>query len=115
MTTNPPDPAAPALCPDCQAAPGELHQDGCDIALCAQTGRQHLMCDHDEDDERCRSTWTGQWPGTAECREWGWCVRDVPGLGLTPCPAEDPHAVEDLNRLVTGARWDADSQRFQRI
>ncbi|MFE4398723.1 MULTISPECIES: hypothetical protein [Streptomycetaceae] len=113
MTTSTPDTATDP-CPDCQAAPGDVHQDDCDIALCAQTGRQRLMCGHDEDDERCRSTWTGQWPGTAECREWDWYVRDVPGLGLVPCPADAPDAVEDLNRLNTNARWNPDTQRFQR-
>ncbi|MGW2401774.1 hypothetical protein ACWCYY_34995 [Kitasatospora sp. NPDC001664] len=104
-------------CPDCQVEPGDLHQEDCDIALCAQSGRQLQMCDHDQDDERCLSIWTGEWPGAAECREWGWFVRATPDpvLGLVPCPADDPDAVEDLNRLLTGARWDPAAQRYQRI
>ncbi|WP_331731451.1 hypothetical protein [Kitasatospora sp. NBC_01300] len=102
-------------CPDCQAAIGELHQDGCDTAHCPLTGGQRLTCGHDEDDEDCRSTWSGLWPGDAECREWDWWVRDVPGMGLIPCPANAPGAVEDLNRLVYAARWDPAAQRYQRI
>jgi len=50
-------------------------------------------------------TWTGEWPGIAECRERGWYCQD--GFGpssrwgsFCPCPKDAPGAMEDLNRLA---------------
>lgn len=58
--------------------------------------------------------WTGEWPGVAECREYGWYAYLVPGRGWVPCPADHPEAMPDLNRLIMEGRWDADKGRWLR-
>ena len=69
-------------CPDCGVGPGEFHKTGCDIEQCPYCGWQLISC-------RCRRTpplddrmlWMGVWPGVAECHEFGWFARLVPGKG----------------------------------
>lgn len=67
-----------------------------------------------------RERWSGEWPGLAECREFGWYVKwvetDHPwgGTCWQRCGPEDPDARGDLNRLAVEARWDADKGRFVR-
>ncbi len=66
---------------------------------------------HDAEIAKCGGPlpWTGEWPGRAECREFGWfCDKDNP---RRRCAADDPGATEDLNRLVW-ARWDKEARRF---
>lgn len=97
-------------CPDCQAAPGHPHHAGCDVARCARTGIQRLMCDHDD----CNTLWTGQWPGTAECAEYGWWIVENPEGGWIPCTADTDDAQPDLNRLndPAHAHWDPNAHRY---
>jgi hypothetical protein len=53
-------------CPDCGAAVGEDHVDGCDVARCQKMGGQRLSCDCGD----CgNDAWTGLWPGIKECYE----------------------------------------------
>ena len=66
-----------------------------------------------------RMKWTGEYPGTAECREYGfWAVfgPDLfpPQWGWVPVPAGTPGATEDLNRLSRECQWDVDKQRWVR-
>ena len=100
-------------CPDCGASPGELHQPACDVEQCPYCGGQLLSCDCRRipplDD---RMPWRGLWPGVAECREFGWFARLVPGKGWVPCDPKEPDAREDLNRLHAEAKWDRKRKRF---
>lgn len=83
-------------CPDCATPIGHDHTSGCDVARCLATGSQRLghgRCPCDPD------VWTGQWPGDAECHEFGWTL----GPGLP-----------DLNRLHTEAVWNPATKRWVR-
>jgi hypothetical protein len=67
-----------------------------------------------------RIRWTGEYPGTAECREYGFWAVFGPGLsppqvGWVAVPAGTPGATEDLNRLARECRWDADKQRWVKL
>jgi len=104
-------------CPDCDAGIGELHHDRCDVARCATIGSQRLLrcasvtgCNSDPRID-CRTAWSGLWPGAAECREYGWYASGPP---WTPCSADTPGAIEDLNRLLVECEWDPSAQRFVR-
>jgi hypothetical protein len=100
-------------CPDCNAGVGELHVPGCDVERCPYCGGQVFLglCCGQPLDERDRMPWTGLWPGEADCREFGWYVRMVPGVGWERCAAGEPGAREDLNRLYMEAIWDPAQKR----
>jgi hypothetical protein len=98
-------------CPDCAVAPGHLHQEGCDVEQCPMCGGQFLSC-WCQTLTRPRIPWSGEWPGQAECREFGWYALFSPTDGWVRCGADAPGAMPDLNRLHIEARWDADQQRF---
>jgi hypothetical protein len=102
-------------CPDCDVAPGEIHEWGCDIEQCPYCGGQLISCDCRRkpplDD---RLAWSGVWPGQDECREFGWFARLVPGRGWVPCEPGEQGAIEDLNRLHVEARWNRRRKRFVR-
>jgi hypothetical protein len=84
-------------CPDCDAGIGQAHDDRCDVARCLATGLQRLG--HPPTCPCPPNVWTGQWPGTAECEEFGWMLGpDLP----------------DLNRLLATAIWDPAARRWTR-
>lgn len=107
-------------CPDCAVEPGQVHEPGCDVARCKQTGNQALQCmgeddvaalvadgDDPEDYEAAQhpgsclgTTWTGRWPGQVECEELGWWCVFTPGRGFTQVTAGTPGFRHDLNRLI---------------
>src|SRR5262249_17033068 len=110
-------------CHDCGVKPGQYHQLGCDVELCPRCGGQLLMCligccfefDKNEPDpppQDDREIWTGEWPGSQECREFGWFSREVLDNGWQRCEADTPGALPDLNRLQTEADWDRRDKRF---
>jgi hypothetical protein len=101
-------------CPDCGARPGTLHRAGCDVERCPNCGGQLFLslCGCPARSQRRRLPWTGEWPGEAECREFGWYARLIPGVGWVPCSPEDPNAGPDLNRLYREAVWDRRAGRF---
>src|SRR6266446_2888325 len=86
-----------APCPTCGVAAGEKHQDGCDVETCAYCGGQRITCGacigHPRA-RRARLPWTGEWPGRAECREFGWYAKPIPN-GWESCQPEEPFALED--------------------
>lgn len=48
--------------------------------------------------------WTGEWPGEAECREFGfWSYWGPPWIA---CKADHPGAGPGLNELYTYTKWD---------
>ncbi len=100
-------------CPNCGVDPGQYHVPGCDVERCPYCGGQLISCRCDDvpplDD---RMPWTGEWPGVAECREFGWYATPGP-RGWVPCGQDEPGLVmEDLNRLHAQARWDRRNKRF---
>jgi hypothetical protein len=58
--------------------------------------------------------WTGHYPGTEECVEFGWYCYFIPNKGFIACAADHPDASPDLNRLVVHARWDIAQRRYVR-
>ena len=97
-----PPPVSQAVrpCPDCGAANGQLHADGCDVERCPHCGDQRLTCGA-RVKQAARIPWDGSWPGTKDCERFGfWSLRG------RPVPAGTPGAVHDLNRLYTDTRWD---------
>jgi hypothetical protein len=101
-------------CPDCGVCPGEVHRRGCDIEQCPFCGGQLFSCFCKTPPLKDRLIWTGLWPGMAECREFGWFDRFVPGQGWVACGAGEEGAFEDLNRLYKQATWDRSQKRFVR-
>jgi hypothetical protein len=57
-----------------------------------------------------RVPWSGEYPGAAECRLYGfWCV----GPPWKSVPEGTPDATEDLNRLLMTCRWDQQEQKYK--
>jgi hypothetical protein len=104
-------------CPDCGVFPAILHKPNCDVARCMNCGNQYISC-------TCpvhlahRDVWIGEWPGKADCREFGWYCRDADDIGQAGsvgwirCNKGDVGATEDLNRLATDAVWDKKLRRY---
>lgn len=104
-------------CPECKAAPGQLHKRGCDVEQCPYCGGQMLQCLWCAGDEYVfpdddRLPWTGVWPGVVECQEFGWYSRLTPNGRVRVKGQSDAGASPDLNRLYTDARWDRERKRF---
>lgn len=104
-------------CPDCQVAPGERHEDGCDVTRCRFTGKQQLMCGFafsfdaagaidviETNDHECEPcVWTGDWPGVKVCRDNGWYTTMVGFDGPT----------EDLNSVSQRAVWNTELEDWE--
>lgn len=98
-------------CPDCGVDVDEEHIPGCDVERCPECGRQRLLCGCPE--ELPSLPWTGEWPGKAECQDFGWwAIRNPNGPGWISVPAGTAGATEDLNRLYRDATWDKDQRRW---
>lgn len=108
-----------AACPDCGVRIGCLHRPGCDVEQCPYCGGQLLRCGCDglgigEVPVDDRLPWLGFWPGTAECKEFGWFARPTPGGWERSEGKPGLEAEPDLNRLYEEARWDRQNKRFVR-
>ena len=71
-------------CHDCNAEPGQPHEDGCDTEQCSVCGGQRLQCvcpGHDP----LFARWTGLLPGGAEADHLGIDLNEFhrQGLNLT--------------------------------
>ena len=92
--------------------PATLEEDHPDIFSNGPTDEMYERFDAEWGPRRL--PWTGEYPGSAECREYGfWCYWDE--NRLTPwvrCDADHPKAGPDLNRLMTSCRWDAEKGKF---
>ena len=87
-------------CPDCNAALGEKHEDGCDVERCPHCGGQALGCVGFDPNDPGREPWTGKWPGEADCERLGYFIndnRDFP----------------DLDRLFRECDWNRERQRWE--
>lgn len=131
-------------CPDCDVAPGQFHDPGCDVERCPYCGHQLIGCDCQENKkkeawiEKHLLPWTGTWPGVEEAIEFGLYCCWVPNerledeskrVGLAealrtvggpagcwvPCEKNDPQATPDLNRMLGVSRWDREKKRFVKI
>lgn len=90
--------------------PATLKKDHPEIYIDGPT--DEMIAKWDAEWSARRIPWTGEWPGVAECREFGWYAKRAP-IGWHPCDQRDDGATEDLNRLYSGeARWDRDTQRW---
>lgn len=105
-------PTPEEICGDCGVSPGELHQDGCDVEQCPNCGGQYLSCGCDDQPDSERIKWDGEWPGKAECREYGFWCKFIPGFGWYETTSTDKDATEDLNRLYQDCRWDKAAKRW---
>src|SRR5262245_9119696 len=107
-------------CPKCGVRPGQLHHRGCGVEVCPNCGGQKLSCCCEgkppaRDPRNRRLLWTGEWPGEAECREFGWYAKPGPNnQGWVPCQPDEAGAMPDLNRLHIEAVWDRNAQRWVR-
>lgn len=115
-------------CPDCGAKTGEQHQPNCDVERCPSCGGQALQCLHNHGDKTyCENTseevkdedclpWTGDWPGNAEARAYGFYCKWVmvtPSQGKwQDCDKDDSDARPDLNKLMTKCKWDKALKRM---
>ena len=62
-----------------------------------------------------RIPWSGEYPGEAECQEFGWYARwDVDRSRWVSSTADDPDAMPDLSRLYFEADWNAETQRWEK-
>jgi hypothetical protein len=90
----------------------KLEKDHPDIYNNGPTDEMYAKWDSEW--EKRRMPWTGEWPGVAECQEYGFYAYLIPYVGWPACATKDAHleATEDLTRLVTTCRWDQEKQRF---
>lgn len=95
-------------CTGCGVKPGQPHINGCDLEVCASCGQQKIGCECENNINLSSVPWSGEFPGLAECREFGFYCINIPATGWVPCEIDEPGAREDLNRL-------ADEVHFGRI
>ena len=68
-------------CPDCNALPGQIHMDNCDVERCSVCGGQRFL-DDCENHNKAFARWTGIWPGAAEASYLGINLNDLYKQGI---------------------------------
>jgi hypothetical protein len=97
-------------CGDCGAKPGEHHTPGCDMERCPACGGQAITCGCTESITD-GIPWTGEFFGSAECREYGLYSKFVDRKWVS-CEKDDPEAVPDLNTLFAQGVWDRENKKI---
>lgn len=98
-------------CHDCGVLPGEAHIGGCDTARCLVCGNQWLSCGCKKGEG---DIWTGLWPGTISCYEYGLVCHwegETPFKGWKKEPTFDYNA-EAVLRLCKGHKKVCSFQEF---
>jgi hypothetical protein len=96
---------------------GELESEHPDIYEQGPTEEMERKFDAHVETLGGRLPWTGIWPGTVECIEFGWYTRHVDGEDSPywrRCHAEDEDAGPDLNRLYASCVWDVQAGRWRK-
>ncbi len=70
------------------------------VARCIVCYGQYFSCECADANDAIADTWSGEWPGVAECRERGWYAVLRPGQGWVRASADTEGASEDLNRWL---------------
>lgn len=78
--------------------PKEIYEDG-------PTDEMWEDFDDELDNVGGRVPWSGEWPGTKECRKYGLWSK-LTDKGWTLCDKNEPGASEALNELYARGRWD---------
>jgi hypothetical protein len=111
-------------CSECGAWPGDYHSLGCDGETCPYCGAPliHCLvagwCDLAVKDTPWppplddRIPWSGEWPGEAECRFFGWWVQPHGKNGWRRCKEGDRGAMPDYDRLYSECEWDRMEKAF---
>lgn len=102
-------------CPDCDAAPGSWHKNGCGWEQCPYCGEHLADCNCCADgppplDDRI--AWSGACSWLVACLEFGFFERDVNGR-WRPCHADEPGSQPDVSRLMRECAWSRLDKRFE--
>jgi hypothetical protein len=94
----------------CGIDPSSMEQEHPDIFT---NGPTDEMCEQWNREWGHRSIpWSGEYPGKAECRQYGLYAKFVVGKGWQRCDRNDADATEDLNTLLVKGHWDVDTQKW---
>jgi hypothetical protein len=101
-------------CPDCKAAEGRWHKQGCKWEQCPYCGNFLTDCGPCQgwpplDD---RIVWQGCCPWLLACADLGLFERQVDGQ-WEPCRAEDPGSQPDVLRFLHHYRWNREAKQFE--
>lgn len=103
------------LCPKCGVSPGERHDNLCTLEQCPRCGLFFQFCECAVFPGDDFLPWTGELPGSEECRARGWFAKPAKYKSTwIPCDPDDPAAMPDLERLIRIAPWNSLLKRFVR-
>jgi hypothetical protein len=88
-----------------------LEEDHPDVYNNGPTEEMNGKREEAEEKAGGRLPWSGIYPGTEMCVEYGWFCKDVDGEFHVPCSPEDPAGHPDLNYMLAVCRWDVSQRR----